>query len=268
MSKIKEKRKALKLRLKGKSISEISQTLNIRRATISKWCKELKITNKEKRLIKKAVEKESKAKLEKLYLQKREAKKQLIEKIQHQAHKDIIKVSKRELFLMGVMLYWAEGFKSEAEHRLGFCNSDPHMILFYLKWLKDCFGVKQKDITLRVTLNSSYKNKAKQIQFFWSDTTGIPESQFTKPFFQTTTWKKKFKNKNEYYGVLRIHVKKSLKLLWKTLGWIKAIRSLEFIYPVFKASKSVERAYKRALKDKKEGKLIVVDDVRKYSREL
>ena len=42
----------------------------------------------------------------------------------------------------------------------------------------------------------------------------------------------------------------------------------KMVYPVFKASKMTEEAYKRALKAQKEGKLIKVNDVKKFFDEL
>jgi predicted DNA-binding protein len=42
----------------------------------------------------------------------------------------------------------------------------------------------------------------------------------------------------------------------------------EMDYPTFQASKQTERAYKQALKDQKAGKLVRVDDVEKFFKEL
>ncbi len=128
----------------------------------------------------------------------------------------------RELFIAGIALYWSEGFKSNHEHRLGFCNSDPNMIIFYLHWLEKSLGIK-KDIIARVTLNNSYKTKTREIEAYWSSITGIPVSQFTKPFYQKSQCKKQY-NTDNYYGVLRIHVKNSLEYLFKMKGWIEGLK--------------------------------------------
>ena len=47
---------------------------------------------------------------------------------------------------------------------------------------------------------------------------------------------------------------------------LKEVEEME--YPVFPASKRTELAYKQALKDQKEGKLIKVDDIVKFFKEL
>ena len=133
-------------------------------------------------------------------------------------------INSRELFIAGVALYWAEGFKNKHEHRLGFCNSDPGMVKFYLRWLKEAIKVREQDLVARVTLNASYKENSEKIEQYWSKITGIPLSQFTKPFYQHTQWKKQYTDRN-YYGVLRIHVKGSLNSLLKMRGWIEGLKN-------------------------------------------
>jgi len=51
-------------------------------------------------------------------------------------------------------------------------------------------------------------------------------SQFTKPFYQHTQWKKQYNTEN-YYGVLRIHVKDSLNQLFTMRGWIQGLKEIK-----------------------------------------
>jgi hypothetical protein len=139
-----------------------------------------------------------------------------------QARLEISNLSPRDIFIAGIALYWAEGFKNRHERRLGFCNSDPHMIKFYLSWL-ELLGIKRSQIVARLSLNASYKNKTEKIVNFWSETTNIPIDQFTKTFYQYTTWKKEFVDEN-YFGVLRVHVQNSLDLQLKMRGWIEGLK--------------------------------------------
>lgn len=58
----------------------------------------------------------------------------------------------RELFLIGVALYWSEGAKSKPwnrSHVLSFCNSDTTMICVYLAWL-DLLEAYRGCLTVRV----------------------------------------------------------------------------------------------------------------------
>jgi hypothetical protein len=58
-------------------------------------------------------------------------------------------------------------FKNKHEHRLGFCNSDPDMIKFYLYWLNNSLGIKKENLVARLTLNVSYQNQVKEIEQYW-----------------------------------------------------------------------------------------------------
>lgn len=131
-------------------------------------------------------------------------------------------LSERELLISGIALYWAEGFKTLHERRLGFCNSDPNMIRFYLYWLQRALHVNSSEVVARVTLNVSHKHRVEEVEEYWSKLTGIPLEQFTKPFYQNSQWKKRY-NTDTYYGVLRIHVKNSLNDLLRMRGWIQGL---------------------------------------------
>lgn len=158
-----------------------------------------------------------------IYLKKIKKQKDLkIGKLKDLGIKEIGKLTKRELFLTGVALYWAEGFKKDKQ--VGFANSDPLMIKIYLKWLNECFGYEISDLSLRVSINVSHKNRINKIQAYWSNVTRVPVENFQKPFYQNVTWKKIYENPNEYYGVLRIRVRKSLDFLRKIHGYIEGLK--------------------------------------------
>jgi hypothetical protein len=89
-------------------------------------------------------------------------------------------INPREFFIAGIALCWAEGFKNKHEYRLGFCNSDPDMIKFYLYWLNNSLGIKKENLVARLTLNVSCQNQVKEIEQYWSQVTSIPLSQFAK----------------------------------------------------------------------------------------
>ncbi len=57
---------------------------------------------------------------------------------------EIGKLNRRELFLVGVALYWAEGFKHKDESSLGLATLDQKMAVFYVNWLEKCLCVQKK----------------------------------------------------------------------------------------------------------------------------
>lgn len=154
-----------------------------------------------------------------------EQKQRRIEKekrLKEEGIKKIGSLNKRELFLIGVALYWAEGFKKDS--RAGFASSDPKMIKVFIQWLKKCCDYEEKDLTLRVTANESHEYRIDKIEKYWSKVSGVPLESFNKPFFQKVKWKKHYDNPEKYFGVLRIRVRKSKDFLRKIHGWIEGIQ--------------------------------------------
>lgn len=95
------------------------------------------------------------------------------EQRQQDAHRDAVgPLTARELFLLGVGLYWAEGTKSKPwrpSHMLMFCNSDVTVINVFLAWL-DLLGVDRKRLRCRVLIHESADVDA--AARFWHEITG------------------------------------------------------------------------------------------------
>lgn len=100
------------------------------------------------------------------------------------------------------------------------------MAKFYIFWLKQCLGISKKDLLFRITANESHQDRINEIHNFWKKELMVSDDQFTKPFYQRTKWKKIYVNRNNYFGVLRIRVRKSLNLLRKMRGWLAGMQIL------------------------------------------
>lgn len=214
--------KAISLRKDGYSIKDIAKKLEISTSTASLWCREIFLTLEQK----KNLEKRKNRKLEKFFkmVEKQKLNRLIIKnKIQKDAGNEIGNLSRRDLLVAGVALYWAEGFKHVAEKRIGFCNSDPAMIKFMIHFLGSHFKIKKDEISPRLTINESFKDREEEIIKFWSNYLKIPISQFTKSFYQKVKLVKVYDHPENYHGVLRIHVKKSSKLLLKMRGYIYSL---------------------------------------------
>ena len=223
MAKSKERLEAIKLRSRGESIKIIARMLRVSPGSVSVWCKNVKLTRKQLKTLEiHAHDPNYGRRLQNSQLQ-RSIKNQKIRDLFELGKSEINILSKRELFLVGVALYWAEGFKKDTQ--VGFANSNPDMINLYLKWLYECCNIKNEDLIVRVTVNISHKQRVFEIQHFWSKYTNIPLESFRKPFFQNFKWKKTYEKPNEYYGVLRVKVRKSTDFLRKIHGWIGGLGS-------------------------------------------
>lgn len=218
------KEEVRRLRSKGLSLNNIYAQTNIPKTTIRTWINDIKLSPQQLNILRENAQRA----LQNGRVKKQEVEKQLrIEKeyaLSNKGVRQVGRMTKRDILIAGIALYWAEGFKNKHEHRLGFCNSDPEMIRFYIKWLKSVLEVNEKDLVARLTLNESYKNQTKDIENYWSTLTQIPLNQFTKTFYQKTKWKKQY-NIDNYHGVLRIHAKDSLNSLLLMKGFIEGIKS-------------------------------------------
>jgi len=222
MAKPEKKKEARKLRRKGESIKKIAKKLNISPASVHKWCQDIILTSVQRKKLDQKVFKALQKGRRKVAQNQRQKRLKEIKELKIKGIEEIGRLGKREFFLAGVALYWAEGFKKDS--RLGFANSDPNMVKFFLKWLIESCGVPEEDIRLRVGLNISHKNRIKEVEKYWSKLTGIPFSQFQKPFFQRFKWKKEFKKPEEYFGVLRIRANKQRRLFRKIHGDIEGLK--------------------------------------------
>lgn len=173
-----EKQKALIMRAKGMSYSQIKNTLGISKSTLSGWLSGMPLSDEEIRKLRDT----NPIRIEK-YRNTMKAKKE--EKL-HLAYEmissKIKEISERELFIAGLFLYWGEGSKTRST-AIGLTNTNPYMLIFFIKWLK-FFNVPSNKLKVHLHLYSDM-NIQKQIKY-WSKILGIPVSQFRKPYIKNS----------------------------------------------------------------------------------
>lgn len=219
-----EREKAICLRKEGKTYSEILNAIPVAKSTLALWLKEVKLSKPQK-------QKFTNAKRLAALRGGQAKKKQRIEKqskIILEAKSEIKNLSERELFLIGVALYWAEGSK-EKEYQPGsgfqFSNMDPKMIQFFLFWLQKVCKIDRNMIIFNIFLHESHKARMAEVKKFWSKITGFPLDNFSTVYWKRNKLKKTNRKNTEekYYGVLKIKVKKSSDLVRKVAGWSEGI---------------------------------------------
>lgn len=223
MNKVLEKELAIKLRQKGLSYGEILKIVPVAKSSLSLWLRSVDLSKKQiQRLTKKkrlAQLRGGAAKHNQMVL--------LTEKIYRETEKDINKVSKRELWFMGIMLYWAEGSKEKEDHPgsgIRFSNSDPLMIRFFLKWLTEICGINKEEIKFEIYIHENSKNNIERVIDFWSKQTGFNKYWFRHIYYKKNNLRTNRKNiDEEYYGLIRVVVKKSSYLNRKINGWVSGI---------------------------------------------
>lgn len=219
--KILKRKQARTLRHGGESIRQIAKQLEVSPSSASMWCRAIKLSRDQISELSRRHTDPEYGKRKDYHEKVRKERIAKERKLYEQGIKEVGKINKRELFLTGIALYWAEGFKKDS--RVGFASMDPAMINFFIRWLKECFNYSNEDLKLAITANISHKYRIRDIQNYWSKQTGIAVEDFNKPFFQNAKWIMKYDKPEDYYGVLRIRVKKSIDMLRKMHGWIDGL---------------------------------------------
>lgn len=212
-------KKAVILRKKGLTYSAILEKIPVAKSTLALWFKEVKlstpqyqrITEKKLAAIKRGWDTVRRNRVEKT------------RQIEKEAIEEVKKMISDPLWLAGVLLYWAEGSK-EKEWRTGemmyFSNMDSEMHYIFIKWaLKYLCSKKDLYYGLYIHENSDIQ-KAKN---FWCKRFSI-SPELLKVYFKKDTKKSIRKNNNDnYFGVLRIGIRRSIDLNRKIAGWVKGV---------------------------------------------
>ena len=223
MAKSVQRISARKLRKRGLSIKKIARKLNVSVGSVSVWCRDIELTPEQVSTLEKQARDPFYGRRAFYLASLKKKQNHKIAKLIKEGSKEIGRLTKRELFLVGVALYWGEGFKKDKQ--VGFANSDPEIIKIFIRWLQECFRYNISDLIARVTINHSHRERIAEIQKYWSQQTGIPPEGFRKPTLIKLAWKKRYENRDEYYGVLRLKVRRSIDFLRKIHGFIEGLKS-------------------------------------------
>ncbi len=207
------KETATRLRKQGRTYSEIKKVIGpLAKSTLSNWLKSIELTLSQKNRIQKKMTDQGAIGRQKGGWKNHQKRLERIAKIQAEAQKEFLLLSKNPLFMTGLALYLAEG--SKKSERFEFMNSDPFLIKIMIKWLSRFGDTPTAKIRARLYAHELYAHK--NYEKFWANFLEINASQFHKTIYKSTVHKSK---KNlDYKGCLRIDIKGS-ELFWKIMKW-------------------------------------------------
>lgn len=193
--------RARELRLQGWTYDQIQVELGCSKSSISLWVRDLPKPER------KRSREEAAAIARKGWEAKLRARDEERQRIKAEAAARIGQLSDRELFLLGVGLYWAEGGKDKPYQRrevVAFINSDPGMIEVFLAWL-DLLGVTRSRLRYSVMIHENADVTA--AEKYWADLVGTDRSAFNKTTLKKHNPKTVRKNVGDSYrGCLVIKV--------------------------------------------------------------
>ena len=167
--------KAISLRKKGFSYNEIKEIVPVGHGTISRWCCDVELTEKQKNRIK---DKKRNTPLIKKLIATSIKNKEQDRLWADRAFNELI-IDENSLLISGAMLYWAEGYNSKTNQSAIFTNTNPDMVKIMLRFLRELLLVDNSK--MKVMVRISEKGDIKRAEEHWSKITELTMDRFQKP---------------------------------------------------------------------------------------
>jgi len=217
--KLEEKEKAKILRKQGYSYGKISQIVGLSKDTISRCCRDIVLTSNQIKILDKnrkkgqtlaSIKGAKTNQLKRINSEKKLMRKGIIE---------IGKMSDRDNFIAGIMLYQAEGSKTNSS--VEFTNSDQKTIKFMVMWFEKFCQIKKTDLKCSLWLHD---NLDEDVAInYWVKYLKISKLQFYKTYFaKNKVDSKKIRKNIHQYGIIKIRYYDTYKLRL-ILGWISGV---------------------------------------------
>jgi hypothetical protein len=163
-----EKERARDLRAEAWTLLEIATELGVAKSTVSLWVRDVEFEPRPRAKVARrrgpnVLQVRKQAEIDCLLAEGRER---------------IGRLTEKEFLVAGAALYAGEGAKADGQ--LCFANSDPRMIAFFCAWMRRFFDVDESKFRFRLYLHEGLD--LDEAVGFWSALTGIPTTQFGKPY--------------------------------------------------------------------------------------
>ncbi len=209
--KLQEKFLAIKLRKKGRSYSEIRKKIKVSKSTLTSWLRDIELSPGQKERLFVTLRQQNGYRLARL---NRNKKKRETERIIAEAKTQLPLLFNNPLFISGLMLYWAEGDKSDEREVVKFSNSDSRMIAFMMRWFREICKIDNSKFRAAIHIHELHCRA--RIENYWSGITGIPKEQFHKTQIKPTSLGQR---RNKLYDGTCAVVVNSRNLFRRIKGW-------------------------------------------------
>lgn len=210
------KEEAVRYRKQGYSYNMISQKLGLAKSTLSNWLKDVPFEPNNE-----VIKRIGQGKLKSAQFKNKQRINNILE-MKRIAKKELGKLTKRDLWLLGIGLYLGEGAKLYESIRI--INSDPDIIKISLRWFREICALKNENF--RPAIHLYPDSDLERTLIYWSKITKIPKKQFGKTQIDQRKDKSLKKKRKLPYGTLHLYVKSCGKkefgrsLHRRIMGWI------------------------------------------------
>jgi hypothetical protein len=212
-----EQRRARELRAGGATYDEIAAALQVSKSSLSLWLRDLPVPERVRR--RRAEHLRTITRGRRGGATGASARARM--RIRQQAACDSIDgLTERELFFLGLGLYWAEGAKDKPWRRQGsvrVSNTDPDLLRVYLSWL-DLLGIAEEERVYTLQIHESAD--ARGHESWWQSMLGLAAASFRATVLKRhTPTTKRFNTGIGYHGCLMVDVRRGTALYDAIAGW-------------------------------------------------
>src|SRR3989344_8186656 len=221
---------AFRLRLAGKSYNEIHAALGVPKSTLSGWFKHVVLSDVARIRLASRTRLGSATLIKRNKMQTHKAE-QRAREIHASAKAKIPALTKRDLLIIGAVLYWAEGYKrlhvrdgkERMSHVISFVNSDPIMVKVFVRFLREALTVPADEIHLTMRLYPHINEE--NTREYWMKITGLSKSHFQRTTNMVSGASKGRRPYNRLpYGTLQVAVYDTAQF-HHLLGLIEGVQS-------------------------------------------
>jgi len=199
MAKFSERNRAIEMRKRGMSYSQIKDQLNVSKGTLSLWLRDMPLSERRIRELRDY----SEQRIEKTRETKRKKKLTRMYDVYKKAVDNFGTISRRELYIAGFFLYWGEGLKADP-YTIMFTNTDPAMVRCFIAWIQ-LLDIEKSKLKVYLHLYSDM-NTVSAISF-WSKELDISKTAFRKPYIKKITASKRKHYKGRFgFGTCNVYV--------------------------------------------------------------
>lgn len=173
-----KKSEAIRMRKEGASYSQIKDKLKVSKSSLSLWLHDMPLPEKRLRELRDW----NAVRIERFSNTMRRKREDRWAEVRKRAKKDMGSLSRRELLIAGLFLYWGEGGKTMLAST-SVSNTDPAMLRFFIRWL-ELLGVSKNRLRVHIHLYADMDIK-EELQF-WSKALNLPSTSFTKPYIKNS----------------------------------------------------------------------------------
>ena len=216
-----EREQALALRRAGVSYTRIMSECRIAKSTLWHWLRAAGMveTNPQRMTeLKRMAQQKAASVVRSRRLARTQA-------IMQAARREVGPVSSRDLWLLGVAMYWAEGAKQKpwnVSASVIFSNSDPAAVRLFVRWVAECCGVAESWLTFELFLHETADGQ--RALDYWRQALGLSADRLFR-----IRWKRhrpvtrRMNVGDSYHGLIRVRVARSTALNRRIAGWVLGV---------------------------------------------